>query len=116
MNVIEKNRKRQDGLVADSNTLMAAAEAERRDLTKDETDRIKANAHSFEKIAALIKIHESVAAHEKELDRVAKSRPSARVIGERSRLRGDNGFNAFGDFAMAVRNAGVIRVKNIPIA
>ena len=111
MNVIEKNRKRQDGLVADSNTLMAAAEAERRDLTKDETDRIKANAHSFEKIAALIKIRESVAAQEKELDRVAKSRPSARVIGDRSRLSPNHGFDAFGDFVMAVRNAGSLGGK-----
>jgi HK97 family phage major capsid protein len=137
--IIEQHRERQDELVADSRTIMAAADAEKRDLTEDELDKIKANTADFEKAKRLIDVREAVVAQEDILSRPqgrvtdpddmpvdaaepdvepeaepdskprakAQARPRARVIGERSRLRGDNGFRAFGDFVMAVKNAGM---------
>ncbi len=142
--IIEQHRERQDKLVADSRTLMAAAEAEaNRDLTEDELAQIKDNTAEFDKVKALIEARNAVIEQEAELERPlgrmtepddlpaddepevepevepvqarpraqAIARPRAtgsKVIGRRDRLRGDNGFQAFGDFAMAVKNAGAL--------
>lgn len=72
--IIEQYREQLDELTADSRTLMAAADAEKRDLTAEELDKIKANNFKFKEIKALIETREEVIAQEEEL-----SRPQGRV-------------------------------------
>lgn len=151
--IIEQLREQQDELVQESRTLMAAADAEKRDLTEDELGTIKANTAKFNRITDDIDAREAVLAQEEMLSRpqgrqtdpddlpdgddadpndddddddgtpaaaAPGLRPQARrgqpqrprgsgvkVIGRRDRLRGDHGFRSFGDYVMAVKNAGV---------
>ena len=137
--VIEQYREKLDELVADSRTMLAAIDAEKRDPTKDEVDKIEANNVEVGKIKGFIAMREAVLDQEAELSRpqgrktdpddatdedeedepvrakpqaraeAPARRTQARVIGERSRLRGDHGFRAFGDYVMAVKNASVSR-------
>ncbi len=138
---VEQYREQQEELIADSNTIMAAADAEKRDLTDDELDKIEANKVEFRRLGKQIEAREEVRAQaeamakpqgrvtepddlpgDDEDDPAPAARPQGRVqreqpkpqgqrqratvIGERSRLSGSHGFRAFGDFVMAVKNAG----------
>lgn len=134
---IEQLREQLDELVTDSRTVMAAADAEKRDMSAEELDKVKANTSEFNRIKGLIEARETVLEQEAALSRpqgrktepddvvdddepeVIPSKPKARaseqaaprtrasVIGDRSRLSGTHGFRAFGDFVMAVKKAAV---------
>jgi HK97 family phage major capsid protein len=121
--IIEQNRERQDELVADSQVIMAAAEGEKRDLTKKELATIKLNTAEFDRLTIEIEGRETIA-HAAELSRPLgrqtepddmgraydsngrSTRPRARVLGPVARHSETNGFNGFGQFVMAVRDAG----------
>ena len=100
---MKRFEQRQDELVAASQKIMAKAESAGRDLTLSEVKEIKANTADFTKVKAQIEVRDAVAAQQTEL-----KHPRAKASGQQSRLSGTHGFNAFGDFVMAVRNAGMI--------
>ena len=126
-NNIRQHRSTQDALLADSQKILAAAEGDDRDPTATETDSIRANSLEFSRLGALIEAGESVIDQEAELSRPlgrltepdalpadsttyrpqAGPRPRARVLGPVARHSSTSGFNDFGDFAMAVKTAGV---------
>ena len=66
---IQEHRERQDELLAESQEIMAAADAAKRDLTPGEVDNIKANVLDFDRRKALIEAHQSVMDQEAELGR-----------------------------------------------
>jgi len=88
--IIEQLRVQQEELVAESNTIIAAADAEKRDLTDEELSKVKANKSEFERMKAHIEARESVAAQADEL-----SQPQGRITDPDSALRaeadGDDG-------------------------
>ena len=108
MKPFDRHRERQDELVEDSRIIMAKAEAKGRDLTHAELKSVEATATAFDKIKAQIYIGDVVAGQEAELRRMPRR---AKASAQRSRLSGDNGFPLFGDFAMAVKNAGMLGGK-----
>ena len=66
---IQHHRDKQIDLIDTNNKIMADAEAQNRDLTDAETDRIKANALEFKRHTGLIEAGESVTEQQAELDR-----------------------------------------------
>ena len=66
---IKKYMDRQDELVADSRTTMAAADAENRDLTDDELDAIRENTGEYKRMQKLIDARQEVLDQEDELSR-----------------------------------------------
>ena len=104
MTEFQNYRERQDKLLAASQKILAAAEAAGRDLTPAEIKRVKAITADFDKVKALIDVRAMIADQESEL----KRHPRAKASGQRSRVSGTHGFQAFGDFVMAVRNAGTL--------
>ena len=104
MKKFQTHHARQDDLVEASRVIMATAEAKGRDLTPSELKRIKVNATEFDKVKALIDVGAMIADQEAEL----KRRPRAKAVAK-GRLSGNHGFHGgFGDFAMAVKNAGML--------
>ncbi|MBB95588.1 MAG: phage major capsid protein [Rhodobacteraceae bacterium] len=129
--VIAAHRERQEELVSESQTLMAAADAEKRELTEDEQGTIEANAREFDRLKSEIDLRERIHAQTRDLQKpqarkveaepVAASdereedhapgrvqaRTSApaparpRPVGEAGR----GGFRTFGDFVASVRKA-----------
>ncbi len=128
---IQRYRDKQLDLIDASNKIMADAEAQNRDNTAAECDRIKANVIEFERYTALIDVGESVIDQQATFDRPlgrltepdglpsdapqsrlqAGPRPRARVLGPTARHSETFGFNHFGDFAASVRNAGMPGVE-----
>lgn len=66
---VEQYREQQEELIADSNTIMAAADAEKRDLSDDELAKIKANKGEFDRFEALIEARETSRAMAASLER-----------------------------------------------
>lgn len=122
--VIAAHRERQEELVSDSQTIMAAADAEKRDLTDDEQKSVEANAGEFDRLKADIERRQRIHAQTQELHRPqarkadpeptqraardedddrpqAKAPAQPRPAGEAAR----GGFRSFGDFVAAVRGA-----------
>lgn len=130
--VIAAHRERQVELLADSQTIMAAADAEKRDLNEEESKSLKANAAEFDHIKGLIELREHVNAQAQEMarpqarkaeaepvrgnasrdddeeDARPAARPQARTVPAQVRPAGEagrGGFRAFGDFVAAVKTA-----------
>jgi len=98
-NEIEKHREKQNELVANSNKIVASAEAESRDLSPNELETVKANSADFDRISAMIRAIDQEAELSRPLGRItepddlpmadstyrprsqAGPRPRARVIG-----------------------------------
>lgn len=131
---IQAHRERQTELLQANETILAAADAERRELTAEENTSIDNNTAEFDRLQGEIDRRERVAAHQAVLQgtrgRVAapeaiegdeqpveqpQARQAARpqAAGQRPTLApvprtqaaGTYGFRNFGDFATAVRNA-----------
>jgi len=128
--VIAAHRERQNELVADSQTILAAADAEKRELTKDEQGQIDSNAAEFDNLRADIDRRERIMAQTEALNRpqarqteaeptrrpsasddedeAPAPRPQARTVPAQVRPANEasrGGFRSFGDFVAAVRNA-----------
>ena len=104
MKQFQNYRERQDKLLAASQKIMAGADAKGRDLTPAEVKRVKAIAVDFDNIKAHADVREMVAAQTAELKRHPRAKASPQA-----RLSGNHGFHGgFGDFVMAVRNAGTL--------
>lgn len=65
---VEKYREQQEELIADSNTIIAAADAEGRDLTDEELDKIQANTLEVKRIEKQIEARETSRAQNKLLE------------------------------------------------
>lgn len=83
--MVEQYREQQEELIADSNTVMAAADAEKRDLTDEELGKIRANKAEFERLNALIDARESVRAQQ-----AALAQPQGRVTDPDDHSSGDD--------------------------
>lgn len=131
---IQAHRERQTELLSANESILAAADAERRELTAEENTSIDNNTAEFDRLQGEIDRRERVAAHQAALSasrgRVAApeaiegdeqpqdqapQRPQARAPQNgqrptvapvvRTQAAGTHGFRNFGDFAQAVRNA-----------
>ncbi len=138
--ILAKHRDDLEKLVAESNTLMQIAEADKRDLSEDEAGEIQANTAEFTRITGLIEVRVAVIEQNEKLDASlgrmtepdalpdadgadgepatetvvrpraaakAPARSASRNFGRVDRVRADRGFDNFGVFASAVKNAGV---------
>ncbi len=66
--ILAKHRDELEKLVAESNTLMQTAEAEKRDISEDEAGEIQANTVEFKRISGLIEVREAVIEQNELLD------------------------------------------------
>ena len=102
---MKRFEQRQDELVENSRVIIAAAESKGRDLTPSELKKVRANATAFDDIKAQIEARALVSDQEATIRRM----PHRAKASAQSRLSGDHGFHGgFGDFVMAVRNAGTL--------
>jgi HK97 family phage major capsid protein len=123
--VIAQYRERQTDLLDSSTALVNLAEAENRDLTADEQRQVAGLADEFDTLENQIAIRQRVVAQTAVMNTPAGRRtepsdpgvdpPANRAVpapGMRAEPRprvtanGNGGFRSFGDFAVAVRNAG----------
>lgn len=124
--VIAQYRERQTDLLASSETIVNTAEAENRDLTADEQRQVAGLADEFDTLENQIGIRQRIVdqagimntpqgRRTEPNDPNVEPAPSNRIVpapGNRVEPRprvtanGNGGFRNFGDFAIAVRNAG----------
>ena len=112
--VIQNLRDSLEAVVEENEGIVALADEEERDLTDDEVETIEANNAKAEKLQRQIAARESALKPGQGTGRKTKAEPSngpgRRPVPAQPRPAdaGRGGFSSFGEFAICVRNAGVV--------